>query len=69
MLNAFQVYDKNNKGAVSREDFKRVLKHFTVDLTRNQVEVLLNRLVVKFYQITLNVLIDLIIILLDWSKN
>ena len=44
MLKAFEVYDKGGRGLLSREDFKRVLKHFTVDLTKSQIETLLQRL-------------------------
>ena len=43
MLKAFEVYDKGGRGLLSREDFKRVLKHFTVDLTKSQIETLLQR--------------------------
>ena len=43
MVKAFEVYDKGNRGLLSREDFKRVLRHFTVDLTKSQIETLLQR--------------------------
>eukprot|EP00116_Pleurobrachia_bachei_P008857 sb/3469119/ len=43
MISAFKAYDKLDRGFVSRDQFKRVLRHFTVDLNRNQVENLLKR--------------------------
>ena len=46
MVKAFEVYDKVGRGAVSRDDFRRVLKHFTVELTKQQIENLLRRYLV-----------------------
>lgn len=43
MVKAFEVYDKLGRGVLGRDDFKRVLKHFTVDLTKAQIENLLRR--------------------------